>query len=165
MSESELQDGQGPAERDSNGESGDQAVPAPAAELEAEAETAAETELEAEDELEAELEAEEELEAADAVPEPEAVAEAAAEIQAEADGSAAAQADGESADPVGEFKAQLRLRLTRLSRRPRTPRRLGLTTRPSRKPGPIRRPNSADSSGCCPATGTWCTPTPATRTG
>ena len=109
MSESELQDGQGPAERDSNGESGDQAVPAPAAELEAEAETAAETELEAEDELEAELEAEEELEAADAVPEPEAVAEAAAEIQAEADGSAAAQADGESADPVGEFKAQLRL--------------------------------------------------------
>jgi transcriptional antiterminator NusG len=105
VSESELQDGQGPAERDSNGESGDQAVPAPAAELEAEAETAAETELEAEDELEAELEAEEELEAADAVPEPEAVAEAAAEIQAEADGSAAAQADGESADPVGEFKA------------------------------------------------------------
>jgi transcriptional antiterminator NusG len=109
VSESELQDGQGPAERDSNGESGDQAVPAPAAELEAEAETEAETELEAEDELEAELEAEEELEAADAVPEPEAVAEAAAEIQAEADGSAAAQADGESADPVGEFKAQLKL--------------------------------------------------------
>jgi transcription termination/antitermination protein NusG len=107
VSESELQDGQGPAERDSNGASGDQAVPAPGAE--AEAELQAETELEAEDELEAELEAEEELAAADAVPEPEAVAEAAAETQAEADGSAAAQADGESADPVGEFKAQLRL--------------------------------------------------------
>jgi len=105
VSESELQDGQGPAERDSNGASGDQAGPAPGAELEAEAET----ELEADDELEAELEAEEELEAADAVPEPEAVAEAAAEIQAETDGSAAAQADGKPADPVGEFKAQLRL--------------------------------------------------------
>ena len=105
MSESELQDGQGPAERDSNGESGDQAVPAPGAETELK------VEAEAEDELEAELEAEEELEAADAVPEPEAVAEAAAETQAEADGngSAAAQADGDSADPVGEFKAQLRL--------------------------------------------------------
>jgi transcriptional antiterminator NusG len=103
VSESELQDGQGPAERDSNGESGDQAVPAPGAETE--------LKVEAEDELEAELEAEEELEAADAVPEPEAVAEAAAETQAEADGngSAAAQADGDSADPVGEFKAQLRL--------------------------------------------------------
>jgi transcriptional antiterminator NusG len=107
VSESELQDGQGPAERDSNGESGDQAVPAPGAELEAE--TEAEAEAETEDELEAELEAEEELEAADAVPEPEAVAEAAAETQAEADGSAAAQADGDSADPVGEFKAQLKL--------------------------------------------------------
>ena len=107
MSESELQDGQGPAERDSNGESGDQAVPAPGAETELKVEA----EAEAEDELEAELEAEEELEAADAVPEPEAVAEAAAETQAEADGngSAAAQADGDSADPVGEFKAQLRL--------------------------------------------------------
>ena len=107
MSESELQDGQGPAERDSNGESGDQAVPAPGAEAETELE--AKTELEAEDELEAELEAEEELEAADAVPEPEAVAEAAAETQAEANGSAAAQADGEAPDPVGEFKAELRL--------------------------------------------------------
>ena len=121
MSESELQDGQGPAERDSNGESGDQAVPAPGAETELKAEA------EAEDELEAELEAEEELEAADAVPEPETQAEAAAETQAEAaaetqaeaaaetqaeadgNGSAAAQADGDSADPVGEFKAQLRL--------------------------------------------------------
>jgi len=117
VSESELQDGQGPAERDSNGESGDQAVPAPGAE----------TELKAEAEAEDELEAEEELEAADAVPEPETQAEAAAETQAEAaaetqaeaaaetqaeadgNGSAAAQADGDSADPVGEFKAQLRL--------------------------------------------------------
>ena len=112
MSESELQGGQEPAERATNGESDDQAVPASDAELEADAELGAEAELEADAELEAG--------AADAVPEPEAVAEAAAETEAaeteteaeteaEADALGDAQTNGEAPDPVSEFKEQLRL--------------------------------------------------------
>jgi len=87
VSESELQNGQGPAERGTDGESGDQAVLAADAELEADA-----------------------ADAADAAPRPEAVVEAAAapEAQAEADVYAEAQADG-AADAVAEFKAQLKL--------------------------------------------------------
>ncbi len=93
MSESELQNGQGPAERGTDGESGDQAVPAADAELEADAELGDDA-----------------AGAADAAPGPEAVVEAAAapEAQAEADVYAEAQADG-AADPVAEFKAQLKL--------------------------------------------------------
>ncbi len=89
MSESELQDGQEPAERD------DQAVPFGMPEAESLAEAG--TELEAEAALEAQAEARAEAEAED-------VAEAAeAEVQPEADSGA------EETDPITEFKSELRL--------------------------------------------------------
>ena len=91
MSESELQDGQEPAERD------DQAVPLGMPEAESLAEAGAELEAEAAIEAQAKVQAEAEAQA-------EADAEAAEEQAEAADDSGA-----EETDPVSEFKSELRL--------------------------------------------------------
>jgi transcription termination/antitermination protein NusG len=93
VSESELQDGQEPASRD------DQAIPFGMPEAESLAEAGAELEAEAALE-EAEAEAQAEVDA-EALAEAEARAEA--EIQSQADSGA------DEADPVAEFKSELRL--------------------------------------------------------
>ena len=99
MSESELQDGQEPAEHSADGEP-DEGVP----------EVMALPDAESLAEAGAELEAEAALEAQAAIEAEEADAEAQAESEAEAaDAAAASASENGEADPVAEFKAELRL--------------------------------------------------------
>jgi transcription termination/antitermination protein NusG len=111
VSESELQGGQEPAERGSNQEPDDQAAGEAIAVPEADSLAEAGAELEAEAALEAQaaVTAQEEAEA-QAQAETDARAEAETDAGAEAETDAGAEADSEAdEDPVGAFKAELRL--------------------------------------------------------
>ncbi len=105
MSDPELQGGQEPAERGSNGEPDDQAAGEVVAVPQADSLAEAGAELEAEAALEAQA-------AIRAQAEDEARAEAETDAKAEAETDAKAEAEaeaGEDEDPVSAFKAELRL--------------------------------------------------------
>jgi transcriptional antiterminator NusG len=114
VSESELQDGHQASDRPTDGAPGDHAAPEAESEPEVMSVSEAGAVLEAEaaeaeaDADEAEVEAELAAEAA-ADDDSAADAEVEAKLKAEADAEAQAEGDGGEADPVSEFKSELRL--------------------------------------------------------